>query len=130
MQNIDAFNRVVVAIFAQLYGNFPRPVTIEAAGIRSSSNVSADQWFENKSGENTVSVAIDWLSEEGFIRMTANVGGKSFMGVVLTSKGLAALNRTPASLEAGPTLGERMLGLGEVATKEVLAAIMRTALGG
>jgi hypothetical protein len=131
MSNIDVFNRVVAVVFKQLYEAFPKPICISAGDIRLAAEIADEDWWEETRGlkGNTAGAAVIWLHDEGFIRYVSTTGsGTQFAAVVLTSKGFAALNRTPDALEPKPTVGERLKDLSKTATSEFVNGLVKVAL--
>jgi hypothetical protein len=83
---------------------------------------------------------VHFLEQEAFLRFSSFIGDgqdSRFADVVLTSKGLAALSKTPTTLTAskgGMTAGELLTDLGSDMLKkgawEGIVAVVRTMLGG
>lgn len=129
MTNIELFNDVTAEIFRQLYSNFPRPITIEVSKIKSSVRIPKEAWWEDTRWKlNPVGCALEWLRDEGFVRYKDQAAGLQFSDVILTSKGFAALNRSPESLETKPTIGERLKELSDTASTETVSGLVRLAL--
>lgn len=126
MDNIEIFNRIVVATFKDLYENFPRPMLILTSKIRSQVEISNEDWWEQMK-QNPVSSALIWLRDEQFIRYADQTSGSQFIDVVLTSKGFAALNKSPEALSTQPTIGDRVKEYSKTCTKEAVGAIVKMA---
>lgn len=132
MTNIEAFNLITAEIFKELYSQFPRPITFSVREFRGRLNLPEEAWWEQERGAklNPAGCALIWLQEEGFVRYTGESACLTFSGLVLTSKGLAALNKTPEALSAKPTIGERLKELSRTASVETVGSLVRLALGG
>ncbi len=125
MTNIEDFNRGVTLIMAELYSHFPEPVNIKVAAL------DPDKFAELAEAQRRNKVyghAMVFLKDEGYIRFNS-MGGKheQFAGVVLTSKGLAALNKTPQSLSEdsyGSTLFDLAKAAANGATAEAFKQIV------
>ena len=132
MNNIDVFNRVVASAFRQLYESFPKPTTLKAGDMRDDCGLSTEEdgWWEAKSNHmNPIGCALVWLNDEGFIRYLDQSGYTTFVNVVLTSKGFAALSKSPESLQSKPTIGQRFKELSKTASSESVSALVKFALG-
>lgn len=99
-KNIDAFNRICLALFDKLYSAFPEPIQISTASLTDSAvpeNASFDEAWE------VVSIAngtITFLADEGFLKyQTVNFKLGYFDQARLTMKGLDILGYVPTSLE-------------------------------
>lgn len=143
-ENIDRFNRVTLAVFADLYESFPIPtdfdskiVGIEAAGdlINSKDDAElASAWME------AARTAVTWLEKEGFLRWKMATLGGEFFQVVLTQKGLNVLSQVPSSIKENPekvplgklaksTLASGAKGLVADVAKEVIGIAIKAASG-
>ncbi|MGH7946167.1 MAG: hypothetical protein ACREF9_14310 [Opitutaceae bacterium] len=128
--NIDDFNRGTALILAQLYRTFPVPCVIKVAELDDHADLVGDD-VERRDGRHAIyAAAIDFLAEEGYLRHRArSSGGEVFSRVVLTSKGLAALQRTPEVLDAPrKTVGDRLLEATRTSATEAAKEIIRQAL--
>ncbi|GAA0819466.1 hypothetical protein GCM10009111_23490 [Colwellia asteriadis] len=104
IDNIDAFNITAMEIFQQSLSCFPIPVNIDSIELAK----VVIEFFEtpknNSDFQDTFSFLTDtadetlnWLHFEGFIR---KCNSDSFgTTIVLTSKGLNAVNGTPSSVD-------------------------------
>jgi hypothetical protein len=95
--NVQEFNEITAVILSQLFSEFPVAQDINADRLAAVLG-AADRQQEMASGRpfNKVLVStLDWLIEEGFVRSR---GPLSLEGVVLTTKGIAAMNVVPPSL--------------------------------
>lgn len=130
MTNIELFNVTTAAVFRDLYAQFPRPIALDVPALRTQLEIPEEDWWEVARGTplNPIGCAIHWLRDEGFVRFTQESACVKFFGVVLTSKGFAALNRAPESLSAKTTVGDRLKSLSVAASTETVAALVRTAL--
>ncbi len=105
MQNLDVFNFATLEIFHRCIENFPIDVEIDPTQI---ALAVADYFEVPKSAEETFTHfsnldqicmhAVWWLRDEGFVRTKSEMmSGTS--SVIITQKGLNALNSSPSILE-------------------------------
>lgn len=132
-KNIDLFNRCCVAVLGKLYSEFPVPILLRVSdaaalvGLERLDDTTREIYAET----------ITFLSDEGFIHVGSEIGkattNRMFSNVRLTSKGLAALNRTPKELSDSPSVGERIAGwtteLVRDASKEVIRGAIQSLFG-
>ncbi len=134
-QNIDDFNRGCALIMAHLYQAFPRPVVLDVETLDSCTDTRPDERAARLEARREIYVAtVQFLTDEGYLVQRGHDEWSSFAGVRLTSKGLAALNKTPAALTpAQKTLGDRLLGLtadlADSASKEGVKLAIASLLG-
>jgi hypothetical protein len=107
--NVIEFNRITGLVFAQLYAQFPAVIDIDRQAIATAFGVQGNDWSAQQlpSGKNfseMLSYTIGWLNHQGYI---ASFGAHPAAGVMLTEKGLAALNATPQGLPA--TVGSSLV---------------------
>lgn len=132
-KNIDLFNKCCVAILGALYREFPVPTTLKTANAAALTGL-AD--FDD-TARRIYAETITFLRDEGYVSVGDSGGRGSadrvFLGVRLTSKGLAALNRAPKELEQAPSLGERIAGwtgdLIKDASREAIKGAVQALLG-
>jgi hypothetical protein len=134
-QNIDDFNRGAAIMLARLYQSFPIPIVIQTAQLDECADVPADLRPARRRERAVItSATLGFLADEGFLRYTDRAGpeaDRSFSAVRLTSKGLAALSRTPDVLEpVNPPLGDRLIGWIGEGTRETLRQVIGAVLGG
>jgi hypothetical protein len=95
--NVREFNEITAVIFARLFNAFPIPSNIppdkvaDELGLADRQQEMPSGWTFNKVFVST----LDWLIAEGFVRPS---GPLNIDGVVLTTKGMAAMNAVPPSL--------------------------------
>jgi hypothetical protein len=96
--NIVEFNSIAGRVFAQLYESFPSPVgRLNDSAIAMAMKVSSGVLPSGRKFDDVVRHSVGWLADEGYIR----AGGLTpYDGVILTQKGLAALNAVPQGLSA------------------------------
>lgn len=139
-ENIDDFNRGTALILAQLYRTFPVPCHIKVRELDDHADLDGEL-PESRDGRRerrhaVYAAAIEFLGKEGYLRHGEGTsGGELFMHVVLTSKGLSALQRTPEPLDSPRrSVGERLLevtGKGALeVSKEIIRQAIRVILGG
>lgn len=128
MTNIDAFNIAAAVLLGKLHAEFPRPVMLNIDALRDESALAADAWWERGS-DNLLAATLRWLHAEGYVRYASEgAGGRRFAEVVLSARGLSALNRLPESLVAKATVGDRLKDLAYAASAEAVTALVRIAL--
>jgi hypothetical protein len=98
--NIDDFNKIAALVFAQLYREFPIPVDIDRAGIAKALGVEKD-WANfmlpsGRSFDAMLNATVGWLKADEY---TIASGHHPSMKVVLTTKGLRAMNAVPSPLK-------------------------------
>ena len=109
--NIAEFNAVAGHIFAQLYVAFPSAVPkLDRDAIATAIGVSSSNWGNHvmPSGKNfsdLLGSTIGWLKSQNYIQ---SYGGTPIENVILTDKGLAALNAVPEGL-GGITVGSSLV---------------------
>jgi hypothetical protein len=99
--NIQEFNTIAGLIFAQLYQGFPIVKDIDKAEIAKAMGVVGTDWGHHMlpSGRNfneTLNGTIYWLNKQGY---TTGRGPGPSVGMVLTTKGLIAMNAVPSELK-------------------------------
>lgn len=139
MENIDDFNRGVGLILGRLYQSFPVPILLKMEDLEGFEDVSGDPTRRARRMV-VYSATMHFLQNEGFLSFGSSVGFKendAFAKVVLTSKGLAVLSKTPSALSTssrGKTTGDVLVDLGSDMLKkgawEGVTEIVRMMLGG
>jgi hypothetical protein len=137
--NIDEFNQIAGLIFAQLYGAFPIAVpVIDRDGIAEAMGANRNAWSQHKlpSGRNLSDVmghTIAWLVHQKYI---VSSGSHPAERVVLSDKGLAALNAVPEKLSGSvgsalvkETEGRNWSAVGEL-VGSTIAGYQKTIMGG
>ena len=110
-----------------LYETFPKPITLDVAKFRRDAGLPENS---NADDSDEIGDVVNWLKDEEFINHSGEGGwGQLFTKVVLTAKGLAALNRVPDSLEPQITVGARLKELSRTASSEVVNVLVQTAIG-
>ena len=94
------FNQIAGLIFAQLYDAFPVAEDIDKARLAKATGADAMDWPAHvlpsgRTLNEMVAHTIGWLNRERYI---SAYGGHPAERVVLTTKGLAAMNATPIEL--------------------------------
>jgi len=106
----EKFENVVGKIFAKLLETFPEPIALCAEDIGISDELpdepaetigglSVLQQRRTGADEKFFDYCVEWLTSEEYVAATQKQFG-TFGKVVLTEKGLAALNATPQCLNA------------------------------
>jgi hypothetical protein len=98
--NIDDFNKIAALVFAQLYREFPVPVDINREVIAKAMDVPEKDWgnFVLPSGRSfaaMLNTTIGWLKANEY---TMASGADPSKSVILTTKGLRAMNSVPSPL--------------------------------
>lgn len=130
MQNIDDFNRGVTLIMAALYQSFPETVVINPNNIDRHEDIPGDVQRIQK--RHTIYLhTVRFLTDEGYIRHKEDDHAQVFSKTVLTSKGLAAMNKTPAVLaEKRHSVGDLMFDLSKEAVKGITGEAFKLAVHG
>jgi hypothetical protein len=136
--NIDEFNKIVGIIFSQLYQSFPvnlpiidREAIAEAFEIKSG-DMTTHKLPSGRIFSNVLAHTIAWLVSQNY--MVAS-GSHSAERVVLSDKGLAALNAVPEKLSGsvGSTLVKETKGRNWGAVGELvgstIAGYQKTMMG-
>jgi hypothetical protein len=138
-QNIDDFNRACALIFARLYREFPRPVMLDVAALDDGDDLMEEERAARMADRlGVAAAAMQFLADEGYLVFRDSRVYDSearFSGARLTSKGLMALNRVPASIRppgktAGDTLVDLARGIAVEGAREAAKTAIRTILGG
>ena len=99
MTNIEKFEKCSAELLAQLYKSFPVKMHI---------SISDYSHYDNEDNSGLFLSTIEFLSDEKFIRYDSDIYG-GYMGVILTSKGLAILNSTlPEMIDDKETIGHKI----------------------
>lgn len=128
MNNIEQFNQITASILKLLYENFPKPLFVHTSELREAFGIEEKDWWQDRIGTNPIGITIRWLAAEGFVRYSDDSKGLSFAGLVLTSKGLAALHKVPEALSPRTTIGERLKELSKDASAETVKHLVTLAL--
>jgi hypothetical protein len=117
--NIAEFNGIVGQVLAQLYVQFPVVVDIDRQAIANSFGVEGNKWGAHKlpSGKSFADVfagTLGWLKHENYI---VSFGGHPAERVMLTEKGLGALNAIPEGLSA--TVGSSLVTATSEGTRDL-----------
>ena len=100
MPNIDSFNVIAARVLDRLFEIFPQGVRLHA------------EEFVDQTDKNAVmnfSYTMRFLATEGLLRYeVASDDGEVFFEVILTSRGLAALNSMPDALAEKTTLHQKI----------------------
>jgi hypothetical protein len=99
--NIVEFNQIAGLIFAQLYREFPIVVDLDQGTIAKAFGVAEGNWGNHilssgRAFNAVLSGTIGWLKADGY---TMAFGPSAFQNVILTTKGLQAMEAVPAPLK-------------------------------
>jgi hypothetical protein len=134
--NQEFFDLLAGDIFARLYTFFPEPIDIHSDGIFYNADLGKQDGFDDDP-ERLRSLyvhAVQWLADEGYLKFSqaANQdnGSVAFLNAVLTSKGLAALRKTPESLSGQrQTLGDKIEETAKDIASDAAKAKMKELVG-
>lgn len=136
VENIDDFNRGVGLILGKLYQHFPVPVHLDLEGLEGFEDARRDP-VRKARRVRVYGATMAFLRHEKILRYSSSVDQEMFTKVVLTSKGLAILSKSPEVLtesQIGATAGEILLDLGSDMLKkgawEGMVTTVRNLLGG
>jgi len=126
--NIEKFDEYTALIFARLYGSFPLRIDLSHVDFlyEEWSREPYDHDVYNPQAE-FLTATMQWLKDAGYLS-----GEPSAIGLykaVLTAKGLEVLKATPASLEHGPSIGERISDAVKAEGRETMRGLVSEALG-
>lgn len=130
-QNIDDFNRGVALILAHLYARFPIPAMLKVAELDPHGDLLPEESERREARHAVYGAAVEFLRDEGYLRYTNHVGGRAlFSHVVLTSKGLAALQKTPEAILTAPskTIGDALIDVTHDLLKDSAKELIRQAI--
>jgi len=129
-QNIEDFNRGCALILARLYSNFPEPVFIRVEQIDREADTLGEDANRRAKRLRVYGATMAFLAEEGFVRHSGAASDKSaFANAILTSKGLAALNKSPDKLDQEhKSAGDILLEVSLDFLKEGAREIAKTAV--
>src|SRR5262245_46942787 len=114
-QSIEEFNAIAGLAFAQLYKEFPARVDISREAIADAMGVSPDLLPSGRSFSQILAFTLSWLQDEDYIKGSNHPGHASWQKLVLSEKGLRALNAVPPSL--GEPLGSHLRNLSDPPSK-------------
>jgi hypothetical protein len=115
MSNMDDFNKGAALIFAKLYDSFPKPLGFAVKEIDAEASLDTLINYEETMNFLKAERFIDFQIVSGFS------GTTDYHRVVLTSKGLAALNLVPDVLQSNkPSLGRQITDLAKGGGKSFL----------
>jgi len=99
-ENIEAFNRVSLELFARLYDSFPKPLNIDPTVANKIGFAAVPQEANDEQSWKIGTMGVDvieWLAEEQFLRYEPDPNQRHgyFGKVRLTLKGLTILGYVP-----------------------------------
>ncbi|WP_432780248.1 hypothetical protein QZH44_06880 [Pseudomonas corrugata] len=126
--NIDRFDEYAGLIFARLYATFPMRVQLDDDEVIPGAWRDGEFQLEAYESEaEFVKATIHWLKDAGYI--DGRPSNRGLFDAVLTSKGLEVLKATPASLDNGPSLGERITDAAKEEGRETMRSLVSEVLG-
>ncbi len=111
MTNMEAFNEIAARVLEHLFAAFPQEINLAPGS------------FVDESDRNSVSnfhYTVKFLAREGLVRYEVAADDGAFFEVVLTGRGLAALNAAPDLPGERETFGQRIFGASGSGSKEAL----------
>ena len=137
MENINDFNLGVSLILGRLYQTFPVPSILDVASLMEDGSEDSNDKDRQRVRLHIFTASVHFLKEENFIRFISHVGPRecqSFSGVVLTSKGLAALSKTPEAIEKyQSTIGDKLVdycdNIVKAGTQEGMFSLIKFIMG-
>jgi len=104
-ENMEAFNRVSLQLFARLYDSFPKPLNIDSTAANAIGFAAVPQEADYEQSWNIGTLGVDvieWLAEEQFLRYEPDPNNRHghFWKVRLTLKGLTILGYVPFALQS------------------------------
>jgi hypothetical protein len=132
--NQEFFDLLAGDIFARLYQSFPEPIDLQSDGIFPDLGEQQQLDDDPERLRTLYGHTVQWLAAEGYLRFgqaaPQDDGSVAFLNAVLTSKGLAALRKTPELL-AGPgqTLGDKIEETAKDITSDAAKATMKELVG-
>ncbi|HEQ0036017.1 TPA: hypothetical protein VDW68_005844, partial [Pseudomonas aeruginosa] len=128
--NIERFDEITGLVLGKLYENFPVPIYLLVKNFVDDGykmNEALGVETITKDGEFLLA-SISWLASSGYLLYEERIHHQGFRGAVLTAKGLEVLKAMPASLQVGPSLGEKLVVASKGGTKEVLRGVVSEVL--
>lgn len=114
--NTEYFNQVAAELFGRLLINFPKPIDIESTDLVPKTINDRNELWE---GADLAEHAVRWLKRYGYIDFKSSLNDK-FFEVIISEKGLTALNATPSSIDRKKSAAEQIK---EAAKKGALGGV-------
>lgn len=128
MDNIETFNTVVGLVLADLYDNFPVPISLTGLLYAQTAGLIPEGERMETEDHLPASAAIEWLIAEGYVRCSSeNPDGIFVAACVLSQKGLQLLS-IPDSLQEQQSLGNKISKAAKNATHTGLKEIAKTVI--
>lgn len=124
--NIERFDEITGQVLGALYERFPVPHRLLIADfVQEGYSMNDHLGIEvpNDAGKFFLA-SVTWLADSGYLKYREQAHGMGFLESVLTAKGLEVLKATPASLQTGPSLGEKLVDASKGGAKEVLRGVV------
>ncbi|MBU9443773.1 hypothetical protein KTE62_18805 [Burkholderia multivorans] len=140
LKNISDFNSCVANIMGKLYENFPKQIQLSANEFPTFNDFVEDDSEEEKHRKVKEGYELYvtyfhtalFLLDEGFIRGTRSTTHTVIDDCVLTSKGLAKLQRVPKSIQDKTnslSVGELFSSLGKEVFKATASETVKAGIG-
>ena len=114
MSNIDAFNEIAARVLEHLYATFPQGARLLAADFVGEADRNAVMNFH---------YTVRFLGAEGLLKYdVASDDGEVFFEVILTGRGLAALNAVPDPQKERLSFRQKLSAALESGYKEALGS--------
>jgi hypothetical protein len=124
--NIEQFDVITGRVLSALYENFPVPRYLLVQEF-----VGEVFEFDDLLGVELINdegafflASVKWLANAGYMEFSEEIHLNGFADVVLTAKGLETLKAVPASLQTGPSLGEKLVDATKGGAKEVVRGLV------
>lgn len=123
-QTIDDFNRPGGVDSGPLI----RTLRGKVAELDTHGDLLPEETKRRESRHAVYGAAVEFLADEGYLRYGSQAGGaRYFAKVVLTSKGLAALQKTPEAMISPPskTIGDALIDARAICSKTAPKSLIR-----
>jgi len=112
--NIELFDEYAARVLSQLYEQFPVKTGIDVRKLTGHVDTNEYGAILSPDGQRSrqaeiAYATIEWLVETGYIRCKKAAPPYGYSQCVLTAKGLEILKATPASVQSGKTIGDRLV---------------------
>ncbi|OLS63742.1 hypothetical protein [Pseudomonas putida] len=128
--NIQQFDEITGQVLGLLYEKFPVPHSLMIREI-APNGLAMDDFLcaevPNEVGKFFLA-SVEWLAGAGYLNVGDVAYNAGFLDVVLTAKGLEVLKATPASLQTGPSFGEKLADASKGGAKEILRGVVSEVL--
>lgn len=123
---MENFNKFVGVLFGKMYQEFPEPLGIEPESFLKEMLADLDTVDKAKEFPDFFRATIKWLERYGYIWIStdrSSMSGPKYE-VVLSERGLAALQKVPESLEGSASIGERLASFSKSKASEAIGTLI------